>query len=120
MAKGVDETPGVKLMTKNPSVVVCFGSDELDVYSIGKGMKKKGWVLNELQNPTCLHICVTVLVASKAEGFVKELRECVEEERLQCKTGNKSGAGIYGLAGAMPEGPVNHMLKEFMDIVLAP
>lgn len=115
------EDNGLKLMTKNPSMVVCFGSDDLDIYSIGNRMKKKGWTLNELQNPTCLHICVTVIVAKKADVFVKEFKECVEEERLESNgSKKKSAAGVYGASAGIPEGPVNHVLKEFMDVVLAP
>jgi sphinganine-1-phosphate aldolase len=84
-------------------------------------MRKRGWDLNELQNPSSLHICVTALVAPKAMVFIDELKECVEQERLESKGSKKKGAaGIYGLNGGIPEGPINHVLKECMDAMLAP
>ena len=39
--------------------VVAFGSDTLDIYKISQGLKKKGWNLNELQNPPSFHLCIT-------------------------------------------------------------
>lgn len=127
MAQAVEETPGVTLLNKNPSMVVCFGSDELDIYKVGKRMKKKGWSLNELQNPTCMHICVTVIVAQKAEVFAQDFKECVKEERLATKGAvqkKKATAGVYGLSGGIPEEVkvhgLNHILKEFLDVALSP
>lgn len=31
------------------AMIVCVGSDELNIYSIGDAMTKKGWSLNSLQ-----------------------------------------------------------------------
>ncbi|CAB9513833.1 Sphingosine-1-phosphate lyase [Seminavis robusta] len=121
IATAIDETDGVELLTKNPSMVVCFGSDEMDITKIGKRMKKRGWELNTLQNPLSMHICVTALVAPKANVFIDEFKQSVDEERLESNgTGKKGSAGIYGSDGGIPEGPINHVLNFCMDAVLAP
>lgn len=120
IADGVTKIPNIYLMTSKPSVVVCFSSDELDIYSISARMAKKGWTLNEMQSPASVHLCVTLNVAPRAETFVEELASAVEEEVLETKGGKKRGsAGIYGMAGSIPEGPVNHVLKEFLDGALS-
>lgn len=102
IAKGAATIPGIAVLTDNPSMVVCFGSsdDFLDIYAIGSKMGKKGWTLNELQNPASLHVCVTLNVATNADLFVKELVEAVNEVRLESKGNLKKGsAGIYGMTG---------------------
>ena len=124
IAKGIDQDiPGLNLRTVNPSMVVCFDcSDEtMDIYSIGARLLKKGWTLNELQTPASLHLCVTLNVAPKADVFLKELKEAVEEERLESRNGPKKrgSAGIYGMAGAIPEGPVKNILMEYVDVMLS-
>ena len=93
----------------------------MDIYSVGSRLTKKGWTLSQLQNPACLHLCVTLNVAPKADVFLKELKEAAEEERESSKKGpkEKGSAGIYGTTEAIPEGPVNNILMEFVDIILS-
>ena len=121
IAKGIEDIPGIYLMTQNPSMVVCFSSEDMDIYSIGNRMSKKGWTLNELQNPPCLHLCVTLNVAPKAALFLKELQYAVEEELMESKGKRTKGlAGLYGMAGGIPKGPVNHVIKTLVDANLTP
>jgi len=102
-------------------MVVCFGAeDDLDIYAICSKMGKKGWTLNELQNPASLHVCVTLNVVSNADVFVRELKEAVDEVQLQSKGKKKGSAGIYGMTGGVPKGPIDAILNEFVDITLAP
>jgi sphinganine-1-phosphate aldolase len=122
-----------------PTIVVCFGSDTLDIYRVSDIMQTKGWALNGLQNPASVHICVTLPIAPHAEQFVQDLKESaallvVEEEEQAAaaihnhverttkrETKKKQGtAGIYGMAGSIPEGPVNDVLKAFLDVGLTP
>jgi sphinganine-1-phosphate aldolase len=49
IAKGVDEMPGLVLMTPIPYMVVCFGSNVVDIYRVLDAMKTLGWELNSLQ-----------------------------------------------------------------------
>ena len=39
--------------------VVGFGSETIDIYKVSSRMKRKGWNLNELQNPPSFHLCIT-------------------------------------------------------------
>jgi len=121
IAKGGSAISGLFLITDKPSMVVCFGAeDDLDIYAICSKMGKKGWTLNELQNPASLHVCVTLNVVSNADVFVRELKEAVDEVQLQSKGKKKGSAGIYGMTGGVPKGPIDAILNEFVDITLAP
>lgn len=39
----------------------------------GDGMSHRGWSLNALQHPPCLHLCVTMCHVGKAEVFLADL-----------------------------------------------
>merc|ERR1711916_141921 len=79
--KGIDKIPGVYVLGDPKAMVVAFGSKEFNIYNIGDKMSHRGWSLNALQRPACLHICVTVPHTKYYERFRKELAEAVEEVR---------------------------------------
>jgi len=120
IAAGVKTISGIKLFGETDAMIVCFGSaddKQLNIYSIGDKMHGKGWSLNALQNPPCIHLCCTATHVNRANEFLKDLREAVEEVRSN--PGDKSGnAAIYGMASSLPPGPVNELLKVYNDVVL--
>eukprot|EP00968_Pinguiococcus_pyrenoidosus_P005866 scaffold385_cov305-Pinguiococcus_pyrenoidosus.AAC.13 len=85
-------------------------------------MSKRGWSLNGLQNPPCLHLCVTVRHVGRWKQFVRDLEVCVDiiRDDPSAKPDPNSKAGIYGAAAALPAGAVGDSLKMYMDIVLRP
>uniref|UniRef100_A0A6U1R123 Uncharacterized protein n=1 Tax=Cyclophora tenuis TaxID=216820 RepID=A0A6U1R123_CYCTE len=66
MADGITQMKDVHLMMGNqkPTMVVAFSSDTLNIYRIGDKIQAKGWSLSSLQNPPCLHLCVTLNTAT--------------------------------------------------------
>ena len=47
----------------NPKLnVIGLKSNTLNIYSLNSEMKKYGWELNELQNPSSLHLCITLII----------------------------------------------------------
>mmetsp|Transcript_17876 Transcript_17876/g.23835 ORF Transcript_17876/g.23835 Transcript_17876/m.23835 type:complete len:108 (+) Transcript_17876:349-672(+) len=104
------------------AMIVCFGSKDFDIYEVGDIMTKRGWSLNSLQRPACIHLCVTLKTVSFASEFVKELRECVEEVQKKGDGGGKKGgnAALYGMAGSLPAGPLDDMCKCYLDVILSP
>lgn len=112
------------------TMVVCFGSKDFNIYRISDLMQGKGWSLNSLQNPASIHLCVTLPVAPYAHNFVNDLKEVVGQLRQEeaehsimdgsSKPTKQGTAGIYGMSGSLPEGPVNDLLKAFVDVGLTP
>ena len=118
---GVVKIPGLKLFGHVDAMIVCFGpsddSSSLNIYSVGDSMHHKGWILNALQHPPCIHICVTVAQVGHHEMFLKDLTESVKE--VQANPNNNTGsAAIYGTTASLPPGPVNELLKTYNDVVL--
>lgn len=120
IAKGISEIDGLHLLgTQTPTMVVCFTSEEMDIYRVSDAMSHRGWELNALQSPACLHVCVTLSFVTAVDTFLKELREAVAEVRKEGAGAKKSGdAAIYGMAGSLPAGPVNEMFRCFIDLAL--
>jgi len=84
-------------------------------------MKTKGWRLNNLQNPVCVHILIASPQAGKAEEFLRDLRESVEEVSKSPKAPIPGGsAAMYGMAAAFPDrGTVAELATTYLDAVLS-
>jgi glutamate/tyrosine decarboxylase-like PLP-dependent enzyme len=119
------------LGNQRPSMVVCIGScssctssdnnddQGVDIYRVADAMKERGWDLNSLQHPASIHVCVTLALAPQAELFLTDLKEAVAQvEKEDPSHSQKGTAGMYGLAGSVPEGPVNDFLRTFLDLSL--
>jgi glutamate/tyrosine decarboxylase-like PLP-dependent enzyme len=125
------------LGNQRPSMIVCIGSSTssssspddndpnpnpnggVDIYRVADAMKERGWDLNSLQHPASIHVCVTLALAPQAELFLTDLKEAVAQvEKEDPSHSQKGTAGMYGLAGSVPEGPVNDFLRSFLDLSL--
>jgi len=125
IAEKVASIDGLYLLGGPPkAMVVCFGSKEFDIYRVGDAMSKRGWSLNTLQRPSCIHLCVTLQTVPHADKFVSELQSVVQEIKLEGNQGNEGkkegNAAVYGLAGSLPPGPVASLLKIYTDATLTP
>ena len=122
LAEEVRRVPGVKLLGQYEAMIVCFASADptINTYRLADAMTKKGWSLNTLQNPPCVHLCVTVCHLGKNELFLKDLKEAIEACRDAVRRGEKESgvAAIYGMASSMPAGPVEALLRTYNDVVL--
>lgn len=117
IAKGIEEIEGLVVLGTPQSMVVCFTSFVFNIYSLGDTMSKKGWHLNALQNPACVHICVTPHTTKVVDRFLNDLKEVSTslERGVEKATGN---AAIYGMAASLPPGPVNELLRVYNDVLL--
>ena len=91
------------MLIGDPTFVISFRSDEVDVFHINDFMKTKGWRFNVLQLPPALHFCVTMpqtFVPGVAEQFLEDLRSGVEYARSKAGTVAETTA-LYGLAGTV-------------------
>lgn len=101
----------------DPLWVIAFNSDTLDIYQIMDKMTNKGWSLNGLHKPSCVHLCVTLRHTQPgiAERFIEDLKSSIEEVKMD--PDEEGGmAPIYGMAATLPmRGMVSEMLKRYID-----
>jgi glutamate/tyrosine decarboxylase-like PLP-dependent enzyme len=87
----------------DPTFVISFRSEELDVFHINDFMKAKGWRFNVLQLPPALHFCVTMpqtFSENVAERFLDDLDAGVDYAKSNAGTVAETTA-LYGLAGTL-------------------
>lgn len=118
--KGLRTIPEIEIMG-DPLWVIAFKSaDEgVDIYRVMAHMTDKGWSLNGLHKPSCVHICTTLRHAEPgvAERFVSDLKEAVEAVKA-APGGEEGAAPVYGMAATIPvRGMVGEMLRRYMDVL---
>ena len=113
-----DGIEGIEVIGNPLSSVVAFRSTvpSVNIYGIGQGMAQKGWNLNSLQYPSCLHICCTNLHCGKDEQFLRDLREAVEEVTSHPEKYAHGSAAVYGMVHAIPDATLMEPIaKGFVD-----
>ncbi|MBW2526019.1 MAG: aminotransferase class V-fold PLP-dependent enzyme [Deltaproteobacteria bacterium] len=101
----------------DPLWVIAFRSAEVDIYRVMDVMTGRGWSLNGLHKPSCVHLCVTLRHTQQgvAERFLSDLRAAVEEVRRQ-PSSSEGMAPVYGLAASLPvRSVVGELLERYMD-----
>ncbi|MBK9179391.1 MAG: aspartate aminotransferase family protein [Acidimicrobiales bacterium] len=113
---GIEAIPGLRVMG-DPTFLVAFTSDEVDIFHVNDRLAELGWRLNGLQLPPALHFCVTRpnTAPGVVDAFLADLADAVEYARNPPRPEPKSGA-LYGLSGT-PEGNalVNDLLAGAID-----
>lgn len=116
--KEIQNIPEIYILG-NPLWVIAFGSRNLNIYRIMEEMSYKGWNLNGLHKPACIHICLTLPHTQKgvAQRFIQDLKASV---KFVSENPSDKGelAPVYGMASAMPvKSVVSDLLKKYLDIV---
>jgi glutamate/tyrosine decarboxylase-like PLP-dependent enzyme len=99
---GIEAIPELNLIG-DPTFVISFLSDEVDVFLINDFMKTKGWRFNVLQLPPALHFCITMpqtFAADVAERFLEDLHAGLDYAKSNAGTVAETTA-LYGMAGTI-------------------
>jgi glutamate/tyrosine decarboxylase-like PLP-dependent enzyme len=113
---GIAAIPEIRILG-DPLWVVAFTSPTLDIYRIMDAMGHRGWSLNGLHRPSCVHLCVTLRHTRPgvAARFITDLQSAVEEVK-QSPAAEGGMAPVYGLAANLPlRGVVSDMLRAYLD-----
>ncbi len=80
-------------------------------------MTERGWSLNGLYKPPCVHLCTTLrhTAPGVAERFIDDLKASVEYVKDNpSATGGQ--APMYGMANTIPDrGVIADAMKKYMD-----
>lgn len=118
---GICRIPDLKILG-DPLWVIAFSSDTLNIYQVMEQMSEKGWSLNGLHRPSCVHICVTLRHTRPgvAERFLSDLEASVDYVRAH--PGEKGQmAPVYGMAATLPVRElVGEMMTRYIDLIYRP
>ncbi len=123
ISAGIKKIKGLKVLggDEGHTMVICFTSSDptMGIYTIGDKMSSLGWSLSSLQNPAGLHMTITLRQVGREGKLLSDLANVVAEIQSLSEADRKGGstAGIYGVASALPEGPINEILKAYNDVV---
>lgn len=118
---GIERIEGLRVLGE-PLWVIAFAADGFDIYRVLDAMGRRGWSLNGLHRPACLHLCVTLRQTEPgvAERFLDDLAHSVGEAR-QATDATPGMAPIYGLAATLPlRGAVADLLRRYVDLLYKP
>ncbi len=115
----VEDIPEL-ILIGDPTFIISFRSDILDVFHINDFMKIRGWRFNCLQLPPALHFCVTLpqtRINGLTQQFCKDLKDSVQYAKNNIEKPAQSSA-LYGMAGTL-EGNrlVNELLCSVFDFM---
>ena len=115
---GVQRISGLRLLGDSLWIIT-FGADGFDIYGVLDALSRRGWSLNGLHRPACIHLCVTLRQTEPgiAERFLDDLAESVVEAR-HAPAGGPGLAPIYGLAARLPvRGAVADLIRRYVDLL---
>ena len=93
--------------------IIAFTSSELNIYSVLDEMKKKGWNLSVMQNPSAFHLCITNLHSREnCKMFCQNMIQSVE---TCLKNKNKKLSGTLALYGSSTQVQNSIFLKEIIN-----
>ena len=116
--KEIEKISDLQVMGE-PLWVIAFCSEKLDIYRVMDYMTAKGWSLNGLHKPACLHLCVTLRHTQRgiAERFAQDLKEAVEYVKANPQA-DGGMAPIYGMAATLPvRSVVEGLLERYIDLL---
>lgn len=119
--EGVRKIPDLHVLG-DPLFVIAFASDPIDIYKVLEAMSHKGWSLNGLHKPSCVHLCITLrhTQVGVAEHFLHDLEAAIAHVKANPEE-KGSMAPVYGMASTMPlRGVVSDMLKKYLDLMYKP
>lgn len=120
---GLADVPEIELISDHASPVIAWRSatSTFDIFMVLDAMKRKKWVLDPLQFPNAIHICLTVRHIGKGQEFVNDFKEAVQLIKADSTQFIGGMAPVYGLAAAIPDrsvvrGFVTGYLDSLLDI----
>ncbi|KAL8608979.1 hypothetical protein ACOMHN_062862 [Nucella lapillus] len=135
IAQELEKIEGLFIFGEPQVCVVGIGSNDFNIFLLFEKLVEKKWILNSLQFPSSIHLCVTKPTTKEgvADRFIADVKECVAEimqnpsadcggaecvaEIMQNPSADCGGAGaIYGMAQSIPDRSlVNEMAGCFLE-----
>ena len=117
-------TPGLFVLGDPVAMVVAVASREFNIFTFARKMRQRGFGWSACQNPSCVHLCTTLLHVPQTEAIITAMRE-VAAELMAAGVMDDTKAGIYGVqdgsgsvTGKDPARGMRHYLNKVLDMPL--
>ena len=106
--------PTIKVIGKPKVNVLAFYSEKYNLGQIIDEFQKHNWNLNIMQNPMCLHICITPYNYEKINE-IKNILQNITTQEVRNET--KGLISIYGMAEKIPNKKiVREIVEKYLDL----
>jgi len=115
----IRKTPHLFVYGTADTSVVGFGSNDFNILRLSSYLSKKGWNLSNLQFPSSIHICVTLVhtKGDSARELIQDIRQGVEEIMKNPNEKAEGVAALYGTAQQIPDRSIIHDVgKLILDV----
>lgn len=115
---GIERMPGLRLVGDS-LWIIAFAAEGFDIYRLLDAMSERGWSLNGLHRPACVHLCVTLrhTESGVVERFLDDLDQSIVAAR-RASSATPGMAPIYGLAATLPvRGAVADLMRRYVDLL---
>ena len=124
ITNGVRAMPLLALLGEPDLSVVCFTTAKgsgLDIYDVKDALAERDWSLNTMQNPACVHLCVTFANHAGADKFLADLEWAVAKVRAAPRGAPKGeSAAMYGIVASIPDKSlIAHTAMGYLDALTA-
>jgi sphinganine-1-phosphate aldolase len=124
IAEGIEKMADVEVVGKPELCVVAFRAKPgsgLNSYAIADCMQHRSeWELASCQNPSCIHLALTLPTSRNADLFLSDLQAAVSALRESSDGDFASTAGLYGMASSLPTNFVEAAVGAYLDAMLDP
>jgi len=105
IASAISTIPGLYIVGSPDVSIIAFDSHDFNIYGLSDKLGERGWALNALQFPACVHLCVTRphTLPGVADRFIKDVQEVTAEIMADPGSTNAGSAVMYGMAASMPD-----------------
>ena len=120
LQEGVNETPGIKVISDPEMSVFAIGSDGLDVYALADELTARNWHLDRQQFPPTLHMTVQFGHVGVVDEFLRDLRDAANAVRKPSfeKTANAWLLRIANLlVRILPEAWVTALMEKVSGLI---
>ncbi|MCS7073578.1 MAG: aminotransferase class V-fold PLP-dependent enzyme, partial [Bacteroidia bacterium] len=77
LKEGISQIDGLYIISNPEMSCLAFGSDKIDIYTLGDEMSLRGWHIDRQQFPPSLHLTVNYAHITVVDEFLSDLAECV-------------------------------------------
>ncbi len=117
---GINNIPGLKVLSNPEMSVFAIASDSLDVYEVADELDQRGWHLDRQHFPRCLHVTINHVHSKIAAEFLADLASAaaiVRKPSLR-KTTNKFVIAIANLlARLLPRKWMSALMEKISSLL---
>lgn len=112
LRKGISSIKGLRVLGSPVATLTSFVSDDLNIFTVGDELEKRGWQMERQQNPDSLHIGAMPVHATVKDKFLKDLKESVKEVYDHPELQSKGSAALYGMVAKVP---TDDLVEEYLN-----